>query len=141
MLSTGADGAASVAELVATWQRPSAAGDLAGYRQHWDAVEQLEAVARPAARLTGCSSGWPRRHRNGQAPISRDPAAAGRPADLAAAWQWRQLETWLAEIAALPDPAELQADLEELTAGAPPHGDRTGHRAGLAAARGQPRPP
>ncbi|MET0862809.1 MAG: AAA domain-containing protein, partial [Nakamurella sp.] len=115
-------------ELVAgaAGQRPSpewmeladavAAGNVVDYQAHWDAVGQLEQLVGPAARLTSLQ-----RRLAAVAPewtgiIARDPAAAGRPADFAAAWQWRQLETWLQYIASLPDPAVLQANLEELAA-------------------------
>ena len=93
-----------------------AAGDVAAYRQRWEAIEQLEAVAVPASRLTALYQRLAAAAPEWVGLISRTPEAAGRPADLTAAWQWRQVETWLAGIAALPDPAELQAVLEELTA-------------------------
>jgi len=47
--------------------------------------------------------------------ILADPAAAGDPADLDAAWQWRQLDSWVREALAGPTPAQLQARLEELS--------------------------
>ena len=43
------------------------------------------------------------------------PAGAADPADLAAAWQWRQLDSWLNEALAGQTPAQLQARLEELS--------------------------
>ena len=47
--------------------------------------------------------------------ILADPAAAADPADLAAAWQWRQLDSWLNEALAGQTPAQLQVQLEELS--------------------------
>ena len=48
-------------------------------------------------------------------PILADPAAAADPVDLAAAWQWRQLDSWLNEALAGQTPAQLQVQLEELS--------------------------
>jgi hypothetical protein len=59
-------------------------------------------------RLSGCVPIWTSR-------ILADPAAAGDPADFDAAWQWRQLDTWLREGLAGRAPAQLQARLEELS--------------------------
>lgn len=50
------------------------------------------------------------------AAMTQDPEKAGAPEDLAAAWQWRQWETWVRAIAARPSPAVLQAQLEEISA-------------------------
>jgi hypothetical protein len=47
--------------------------------------------------------------------ILADPAAAGDPADFDAAWQWRQLDSWVRGALAGPSPAQLQARLEELS--------------------------
>ena len=47
--------------------------------------------------------------------ILADPAAAADPADFAAAWQWRQLDSWVNEALAGQTPAQLQARLEELS--------------------------
>ena len=47
--------------------------------------------------------------------ILADPAAAADPADFAAAWQWRQLDSWLNEALAGQTPAQLQIQLEELS--------------------------
>ena len=49
------------------------------------------------------------------ARILADPAAAADPADFAAAWQWRQLDSWVNEALAGQTPAQLQAQLEELS--------------------------
>lgn len=50
------------------------------------------------------------------AGMTQNPATAGDPDDLGAAWQWRQLETWVRAVADRPAPAVLQALLEEVTA-------------------------
>jgi hypothetical protein len=49
------------------------------------------------------------------ARILTDPAAAGEPADLTLAWQWRQLDVWVTLALTGPTPALLQAELEELS--------------------------
>jgi very-short-patch-repair endonuclease len=49
------------------------------------------------------------------ARILTDPLAAGEPANLEAAWQWRQLECWITDALSGLTPAELQAQLEELS--------------------------
>ncbi len=61
-----------------------------------------------SSRLSGCAPIWTSR-------ILADPAAAGDPADFDAAWQWRQLDSWVRQALAGPTPAELQARLEELS--------------------------
>jgi very-short-patch-repair endonuclease len=47
--------------------------------------------------------------------ILADPAAAADSADLATAWQWRQLDSWVKDALAGQTPAQLQARLEELS--------------------------
>ena len=47
--------------------------------------------------------------------ILADPAAAADPAGFAAAWQWRQLDSWVNEALAGQTLAQLQARLEELS--------------------------
>jgi very-short-patch-repair endonuclease len=47
--------------------------------------------------------------------ILADPAAAADPADFAAAWQWRQLDSWVSNALAGQTPAQLQSRLEELS--------------------------
>lgn len=59
-------------------------------------------------RMRSASPRWAQR-------IDEDRSAAGAPQDLIAAWQWRQLETWLAHIRAAGDPAVLQAKITALT--------------------------
>jgi very-short-patch-repair endonuclease len=60
------------------------------------------------ARLSAAAPIWTSR-------ILADPAAAGDPADFDAAWQWRQLDSWVRGALAGPSPAQLQARLEELS--------------------------
>src|SRR5262249_8206449 len=49
------------------------------------------------------------------ARILADPAAAGDPADIDAAWQWWQLDCWVRQALGGQTPAQLQARLEELS--------------------------
>lgn len=46
--------------------------------------------------------------------ILADPAAAGDPRDFDAAWQWRQLDSWIGQALDGPTPAQLQTRLEQL---------------------------
>ncbi|MDX6333969.1 MAG: hypothetical protein QOG05_1309 [Streptosporangiaceae bacterium] len=59
-------------------------------------------------RLSSCAPIWTAR-------ILADPDAAGDPVAFGAAWQWRQLDSWITEALAGPTPAQLQARLEELS--------------------------
>src|SRR5262249_56715276 len=59
-------------------------------------------------RLAAAAPVWPAR-------ILADPAAAGDPADIDAAWQWRQLDCWVRQALGGQTPAQLQARLEELS--------------------------
>lgn len=85
----------------------------------WQALHEeltdLHEVAAAAARLrelrvrlTAGAPIWASR-------VIADPAAAGNPADFAAAWQWRQLDTWVRHALSGPTPAQLQGRLEELS--------------------------
>jgi very-short-patch-repair endonuclease len=47
--------------------------------------------------------------------ILADPVAAGDPVDFDAAWQWRQLDSWVREAFTGRTPAQLQVRLEELS--------------------------
>jgi very-short-patch-repair endonuclease len=69
------------------------------------AARQLRELRR---RLSACTPIWASR-------ILADPAAAGDPTDFDAAWQWRQLDTWVCEALGGKTPAQLQARLEELS--------------------------
>ncbi|WP_432543036.1 AAA domain-containing protein [Kineococcus sp. SYSU DK002] len=48
--------------------------------------------------------------------VLADTSAARDVGDLPVAWQWRQCDTWIAKITAMPSPTELQVRLEELSA-------------------------
>jgi very-short-patch-repair endonuclease len=90
--------------------------DLAQWHRLREELTSLHQIA-PAARrlrelrgvLAACAPIWTSR-------ILADPAVAGSPADFDAAWQWRQLDSWVHEALAGPAPAQLQARLEELSA-------------------------
>lgn len=60
------------------------------------------------ARLAALAPVWASR-------VIADPSAAGDPVDLAAAWQWRQLDAWVRQALSGPTPAQLQGRLEELS--------------------------
>jgi very-short-patch-repair endonuclease len=60
------------------------------------------------AKLSACAPIWTAR-------ILADPSAAGDPAAFEAAWQWRQLDSWIGAALAGQTPAQLQAQLEELS--------------------------
>ena len=89
--------------------------DLAQWQRLRDELNDLHEIA-PAARrlrelralLFACAPIWTSR-------ILADPAAAGDPAELEAAWRWRQLDSWVHEALAGLTPAQLQAQLEELS--------------------------
>ena len=70
------------------------------------AAQRLREIRR---RLSACAPIWTAR-------ILADPAAAGEPADFDAAWQWRQLDSWIRDALTGQTPAQLQAELEELSA-------------------------
>jgi very-short-patch-repair endonuclease len=78
-------------------------------------VADLAAIAPRALRLRNL-----RRDLHRVAPlwtsrIVSNPAVAGEPGNLDAAWQWRQLETSLEALDRGDDPAQLQRRLEELS--------------------------
>ncbi len=140
VLSTGANGARpsptwlNLAEAVS-------AGDLAGYRQEWDAVEQLEAVALPAARLTELHQRLAAVAPEWAGAIGRDPNS-GRPTRRP---RCRVAMAPARDVAGrdrgAARPGRTAGGSRGTDPGAPPNGDGAGHRAGLATARGQPRPP
>lgn len=83
--------------------------------QHREAVSDLVEVSAAARRLTELGD---RLH--AAAPvwtnaIYSDPAATGDPTAMERAWQWRQLDTWVAAVVAGDAPQDLQVRLEELT--------------------------
>jgi very-short-patch-repair endonuclease len=83
-----------------------------GLREELSGLHEIAPAARRLRELRGRLSAsaplWTAR-------ILADPAAAGDPADLTGAWQWRQLESWVNEALAGQTPAQLQAQLEELS--------------------------
>ena len=89
--------------------------DVTQWQRLREELSTLQEIA-PAAhrlrelrgRLSACAPIWTSR-------ILADPAAAGDPADFDAAWQWRQLNSWVGEALGGPTPAQLQARLEELS--------------------------
>ena len=90
--------------------------DFAAWAHVQDGVLELQALSRDAQRLTQlyqrlveCAPIWASR-------IAADPAAAGEPARLASAWQWRALDTWVRESLDGRSPTQLQSELEELAA-------------------------
>ncbi|MGP7999539.1 MAG: AAA domain-containing protein [Streptosporangiaceae bacterium] len=89
--------------------------DLSQWQQHREELATFQQLAPAAgrlralrARLAAAAPIWTSR-------ILADPAAAGDPSDLDAAWQWRQLDGWIAKALDGPTPADLQARLEELS--------------------------
>jgi very-short-patch-repair endonuclease len=89
--------------------------DLAHWQLLREELKDLHEIAPQArwlrelrGRLAACAPIWTAR-------ILGDPAAAGDPADFDAAWQWRQLDSWVRAALAGPTPAQLQARLEELS--------------------------
>ncbi|MDT7726549.1 MAG: hypothetical protein QOI21_3125 [Actinomycetota bacterium] len=91
-----------------------AAGLSQTWQQHREAIQDMVGIAPAALRLTELSD-----RLGSVAPvwiqkILIDPTKAGEPASLSSAWQWRQLDTWVASIAAGESPAQLQNDLELL---------------------------
>ncbi len=89
--------------------------DLARWHRLREELTELHEIA-PAARrlrelrelLSAAAPIWTSR-------LLADPASSRDPADLEAAWQWRQLDSWVRDSLAGPTPAQLQAQLEELT--------------------------
>ena len=89
--------------------------DLQQWDRLRDELKDLHEIAPAAQRLREL-----RQRLSAAAPIwtSRilaDPAAAGEPADLTGAWQWRQLDSWVRAALTGQTPAQLQARLEELS--------------------------
>lgn len=89
--------------------------DMTRWHRLREELKDLHEVA-PAARrlrelrglLAACAPIWTAR-------ILADPEAVGDPVDFDAAWQWRQLDSWVRETLAGQTPAQLQAQLEELS--------------------------
>jgi hypothetical protein len=90
--------------------------DMRQWHRLREELMELHELAPPArrlreirTRLSACAPIWTAR-------ILADPSAAGDPADFDAAWQWRQLDSWIRDALTGPTPAQLQAELEELSA-------------------------
>jgi very-short-patch-repair endonuclease len=88
--------------------------DLTEWHRLREEVRDLHEVAPAARRLRELRERMSARAPIWTSRILADPAAGGEPTDLEAAWQWRQLETWVSEALSGPNPAQLQARLEEL---------------------------
>ena len=88
---------------ITQWQRLRA--ELTDLHEVAPAARRLRETR---GRLSACAPIWTAR-------ILADPAAAGDPADFEAAWQWRQLDSWIGAALAGQTPAQLQAQLEELS--------------------------
>jgi len=89
--------------------------DLAQWQRLREELRDLQEIGPQArwlrdlrARLSAAAPVWTSR-------ILADPAAAGDPGDLDAAWQWRQLDCWVRQALGGQTPAQLQARLEELS--------------------------
>ena len=89
--------------------------DLAQWHRIREELKELQEIGPQArwlrelrGRLSAAAPIWTSR-------ILADPAAAGDPAELDAAWQWRQLDSWVRQALAGQTPAQLQARLEELS--------------------------
>ena len=88
--------------------------DTEAWRRYREEATALAEIAAPArrlrelhARLSAVAPVWAAR-------LLRDVPTAGEVNDLSRAWEWRQLETWLAAIASTGDPTVLQGELEQL---------------------------
>lgn len=118
-LSAYLDDGCRLPQASATWTSLNAALahlDFTAWDDARNKVLELHALARDAQRLTElhqriarCAPVWAAR-------IAADPTAAGDPARLASAWQWRALDTWVRESLDGRSPAQLQSELEELAA-------------------------
>jgi hypothetical protein len=89
--------------------------DLAQWQRLREELKDLQEIGPQARwlrdlreRLSAAAPVWTSR-------ILADPAAAGDPADFDAAWQWRQLDCWARQPLGGQTPAQLQAELEELS--------------------------
>jgi very-short-patch-repair endonuclease len=90
--------------------------DLTQWHRLREELTDLHEVAPAARQLRELRGRLAARAPIWTARILTDPAAAGNPADLDAAWQWRQLDSWVREALTGRTPAQLQARLEELSA-------------------------
>ena len=88
--------------------------DTDAWDQHRSNVEELKSITPHAIRLRELHQALRNVAPVWAEGVATNPEAAGPPTDLASAWQWRQLRTWIDEVAGAGDPAELQHELEEL---------------------------
>jgi very-short-patch-repair endonuclease len=89
--------------------------DLEQWHRLREELSDLHEIAADARRLRDLRERLSARAPIWTARILADPAAAGDPADLAGAWQWRQLDSWVNDALAGQTPAQIQARLEELS--------------------------
>jgi very-short-patch-repair endonuclease len=95
-------------------------GDAVNHRhtETWDRlradVARLQEIAPQALRLLKLLQRLRAAAPVWTARITSDPLEAHDPNQLAAAWQWRQMDCWVAQIVAQDDPARLQRTLETL---------------------------
>jgi hypothetical protein len=90
-----------------------ASEDVVAWDRARDEAESLSRIAQDSARLQELHPVIRRAAPMFTERLLEKPAAgAGNPADFERAWQWRQLETWLAEVREAGEPAELQHQLE-----------------------------
>lgn len=93
---------AVTAETPQTWQR------------HRDAVAELVEIAPAALRLTELAGRLESAAPLWTHQVLADPAEGHDPQDLAEAWAWRQLDTWVKAIIGGDSLAALQSELEQL---------------------------
>lgn len=114
-LAAGASGS----EASRLWQllADALASELpASWGQFRSAVSDLIEISAAARRLNDLGDRLYRAAPVWTNAIYTDPTAVPDASTLAEAWQWRQLDTWVASIAAGDDPQRLQLELEQLTA-------------------------
>jgi very-short-patch-repair endonuclease len=129
---SGARGAAAAGPVSPLWNLFAdalARRDMRQWQYLREELADLHELAPAARRLREL-----RRRLSASAPvwaarILADPSAAGDPAEFDAAWQWRQLDSWVRAAHGGPSPARLQAQLEELA------GERSRVVAGLVSER------
>ncbi|HSR24653.1 MAG TPA: AAA domain-containing protein, partial [Candidatus Eisenbacteria bacterium] len=117
LTGSGARGAAAPGPVSPLWNlfaEALARRDMRQWQHLREELAELHELAPSARRLREI-----RRRLSAYAPIwaariLADPAAAGDPAEFDAAWQWRQLDSWVRAAHGGPSPAQLQAQLEEL---------------------------
>jgi very-short-patch-repair endonuclease len=117
LTGSGARGAAAPGPVSPLWNLFAdalARRDMRQWQHLREELAELHELAPSARRLREI-----RRRLSASAPvwtarILAGPSAAGDPAEFDAAWQWRQLDSWVRAAHGGPAPAQLQARLEEL---------------------------